>query len=123
MKTAVILILLSFMVLTVSCSSTNWVEQEDPSYPVKAARMIGRGGANIICSPLELLNQPLCNATGDSLGEWTAGLLTGLGMGLFYTPARCISGIIDVLTFYYPHRALLDPEFISSKEYTLRTED
>lgn len=119
MKKHFLLFLLFFLTLTVSCSSTNWVTQDDPSYPTQVGRMIGRGGSNLFCAPLELVNQPMICASGDSFGQWVGGLVEGVGRGIVYGTGRGISGLVDLGTFYFPHRGLMEPEFIEFVEYDL----
>lgn len=60
---------------------------------------LGRGVANILFSPLELIQQPLGVAEEKgNIAALTYGMFRGVGM----TVARVCVGVTDVLTFYMP---------------------
>ncbi len=83
------------------------------TYVEGATRKLGRGLANVVTAPLELIRQPyyISQEEGGLAGA-TYGLLGGAWWGLY----RGLTGIYDVVTFCIPvppdFRSLIKPEFI-----------
>ena len=69
---------------------------------------LGRGVANIVFGPLELLIQPvdMAHENGNIAGV-TAGLFYGIG----YTVARVCVGVADVVTFLIPLPGCADNKY------------
>jgi putative exosortase-associated protein (TIGR04073 family) len=86
------------------------------SYPEKVVRKFGRGLANIITAPLELINQPLNSLHRTQTAgvvPGTTSLLVGIPLGVGWTVCRALAGVIDVATFPLPFfKPLIKPEFV-----------
>ncbi len=86
------------------------------SYPEKVVRKFGRGLANIITAPLELVNQPLNSLHRTQTAgvvPGTTSLLVGIPLGVGWTVYRALAGVIDVATFPLPFfKPLIKPEFV-----------
>lgn len=61
---------------------------------------LGRGLANIATCPLEIIIQPIRIASIDQKPAvaWTGGLF----QGVYFTLARAVTGVYDVVTFPFP---------------------
>jgi len=76
-------------------------------------RKLGRGVANILTAPLELVREPYLIGQDDGM---LAGVTVGLVRGVGSTVIREAAGIIETVTFPIPipknFQPLLTPEFI-----------
>jgi len=83
------------------------------SYADGAFRKLGRGVANIVTCPLELIRTPELVGRKDG---YVAAMSTGLAQGAWHTVVRGLAGVWDVVTFYAAipegFRPLVTPEFI-----------
>jgi putative exosortase-associated protein (TIGR04073 family) len=88
------------------------------SYPEKALRKFGRGVANIVTSPVELINQPLnyLYRTGPSgVVSSTTALIVGIPVGVAWVVIRAAVGVFDVISFVAPpFQSIIKPEFVSN---------
>jgi len=79
-----------------------------------STRKLGRGVANILTSPLELIREPyLVGQRDGGFASVTVGVVRGVVSGVI----RAGAGVIEVLTFYmsYPnhdYKPLVEPEFV-----------
>ncbi len=79
-----------------------------------STRKLGRGVANILTSPLELIREPyLVGQRDGGFASLTVGVARGITSGII----RAGAGAIEVLTFYmsYPnheYKPLVEPEFV-----------
>lgn len=76
-------------------------------------RKLGRGVANIVTAPLELLRGP--HFVGEEDGGF-AGATVGLGLGVKNMVWRAVGGVIEIVTFPIPipkdFKPLVKPEFV-----------
>jgi putative exosortase-associated protein (TIGR04073 family) len=86
----------------------------------KPFRKLGRGAANIVTAPLEILNQTYILAKHQeeqhqNPAATLAGLVGGPFIGTAYALWRFTAGAYDVLTFPAPSYefCLIQPEFIT----------
>jgi len=77
------------------------------------SRKLGRGVANVVTAPAELIRQP------SLIGQQEGGLAAityGVVKGCWWTVYRAVAGVYDVATFYVPiprrFRSLIYPEFV-----------
>ena len=86
----------------------------DEAYRNGASRKLGRGLANMLSAPLEVLREPYLVGTKEGgIAGMTVGLIRGIGSALIREGA----GITEVLTCYMPvpvpdFQPLVKPEFI-----------
>jgi putative exosortase-associated protein (TIGR04073 family) len=78
-----------------------------------ATRKLGRGVANVLSAPLELIRKPFLVGQQDGgLAGVTVGIVQGLGAAVIREGA----GLIEVVTFFAPFpnhfQPLVKPEFI-----------
>lgn len=95
--------LVLLFILSSVCFAPQCFAQDDQSFATSGSsgpfEKLGRGFANILFSPLELLQQPLEVAQEKgNIAALTYGLCRGVGM----TVARVCVGVTDVVTFYMP---------------------
>lgn len=89
--------------------------QEEPprSYARGATKKLGRGVANVITSPLELIRMPTLVARQDG---GLAGLTVGVARGAWAGAERALAGAVEIVTFPVPFPrgwdSLVRPEFI-----------
>ena len=98
------------------CSSTNWVGRDDESPIYRAPRKLARGAVNIVCGPLEIINQPIRLAEKEERFErQVAGVVAGVPVGLGFSVGRTLAGAFDIVTapITVPQRALIEPEFMA----------
>ncbi len=74
---------------------------------------LGRGIANIVTCPLELLRVPMIVSRKDgNLAGWSVGVVKGAAQ----TIGRGVAGVYEVLTFYAEipddYAPLIKPEFV-----------
>jgi len=77
------------------------------------SRKLGRGVANVVTAPAELIRQPYL--VGQQEGG-LAAITYGLVKGCWWTLYRALAGLYDAATFYVPiprgFRSLIYPEFV-----------
>lgn len=88
-------------------------EYHPKGYLDGAARKLGRGAANVLTAPLELIRTPyFIGAQDGGFAAITAGMAQGLVAGV----VRELAGIVEVVTFPIPipkdFRPLVRPEFV-----------
>ncbi len=86
----------------------------DEAYRNGSARKLGRGLANVVSAPLELLRETSLVSQKDG---GLAGMTIGVVRGVMSTVIREGAGIAEVLTFYMPapvadFQPLVKPEFV-----------
>ena len=83
------------------------------TYPDNALRKLGRGIANIVTCPLELIRTPELVGRKDG---YVAALSVGIAQGAWRTVVRGVAGVWDVVTFYAAipegFKPLVTPEFV-----------
>ena len=83
------------------------------SYIEGSSRKLGRGLANVVTAPLELVRTPTLVAQSE--GGLVAGTV-GLVQGFWAALVRELAGIVEVATFFVPvpkdFQPLVRPEFI-----------
>ena len=88
-------------------------DASSPSRPDAVLRKLGRGLANIVTCPLELIRVPTIVARNDG---YLASLTVGILQGAWRTIVRGVGGVIEVATFYAEipkdYTPLVHPEFI-----------
>ena len=88
-------------------------EVHPSSYWDGIARKLGRGVANVVTAPLELIRKPYL--VGEQDGGF-AGLTVGIVQGVKAMVMRELAGIYEVATFMLPipkeFRPLVSPEFV-----------
>ena len=88
-------------------------EKSSPSYAEGAVHKLGRGVANIVTCPAELIRTP--ELVGRSEGTVSA-LSAGLLLGAWRTIVRGVAGIVETVTFFVEvpkdFRPILQPEFV-----------
>ena len=84
-----------------------------PTYSDNVLRKLGRGVANIVTCPAELIRTPELVGRKDG---YVAVLTTGLVQGVWRTLLRGASGVVEVATFYtgFPNdfKPLITPVFV-----------
>lgn len=88
-------------------------EEPPPSYARGFTRKLGRGVANVVTSPLELIRVPTLTARKDG---GLAGLTVGLARGAWAGVERLAAGAVEIVTFPVPFPSgwdsLVRPEFM-----------
>ena len=78
-----------------------------------ASRKLGRGAANVVSAPLELIRKPFLVGQKDG---GLAGMTVGVAQGLGAAVIREGAGLVEVVTFWtsFPNdfQPLVMPEFI-----------
>ncbi len=79
-----------------------------------SSRKLGRGLANMVTAPMELLRESYLTGSKDG---GIAGATVGVVRGIGSTIAREGAGIVEVLTFYTPaptpdFQPMIKPEFV-----------
>lgn len=99
--------------LVLGTSSWAWGAEATPSYADGSFRKLGRGAANILTCPLELIRTPTLVSRDDGT---MAGLTVGLVQGIKQTLVRGVAGVVEVVTFYAAipkdFAPLVTPEFV-----------
>lgn len=88
-------------------------EEPSLSYPEGATKKLGRGLANVITAPLELLREPyLLSQLEGGVAAVTVGLMRGIASAII----REAAGVFEVATFFLPipknFQPLVKPEYI-----------
>jgi len=90
-------------------------EEASPSYPEGVLRKLGRGVANIITCPFELIRTP--ELVGRTEGN-IAALTKGIAVGAWRTVVRGVVGVVETVTFFVEipkdFQPILQPEFVYS---------
>jgi len=88
-------------------------ETQPTSYWNGAGRKLGRGAANVVTAPLELIRNPYLVSEQDG---GLAGITVGLVRGVKDLVVRAVAGVYEVATFMLPvpkgFRPLVSPEFV-----------
>lgn len=88
-------------------------DEPPPSYARGFTRKLGRGVANLITSPLELIRVPTLVSRKDG---GLAGMTVGVARGAWAGLERAAAGVVDIVTFPVPFPSgwdsLVRPEFI-----------
>lgn len=88
-------------------------EHHPKGYLDGAGRKLGRGAANIVTAPLELIRTPYF--VGQQDGGFAA-ITVGLVQGAVAGAVRALAGVVEVATFPIPipkgFRPLVQPEFV-----------
>lgn len=89
-------------------------EETQPSgYWDGVGRKLGRGAANVVTAPLELIRNPYLVSEQDGA---LAGITVGLVHGVTDLVVRAVAGVYEVATFLLPvpkgFRPLVSPEFV-----------
>ena len=86
---------------------------ESSTYMEGATRKLGRGIANVVTSPLELIRTPELVGRRDG---YIGGLTVGIAQGAWHAVARFATGAYDAVTFLLPvprdFDPVLYPEFV-----------
>lgn len=89
---------------------------DDPprlSYGEGSMRKLGRGVANVVTAPLELIRTPSLVNERDG---WIAGMTVGFTEGISNVAVRSVAGLIELGTFFFPipknFQPLIKPEFV-----------
>ena len=105
-------IMLAAMVMAAGAASA---ADEAPrlGYLEGSMRKLGRGAANIMTAPLELIRTPSLVNERDG---WIAGLTVGFTQGISNVAIRELGGILEIGTFLLPmpknFQPLVKPEFV-----------
>jgi len=86
-----------------------------PSPFFLVTKKLGRGVANMVTAPVEIIKQPLVEAEkADSVGEFINAItFHGLFSGVAWTFYRELDGVYALGTFYLPSlESTIDPEYI-----------
>ncbi len=98
--------------MAVSAASVS-ADEGAMSYADGAAAKLGRGLANIVTCPLELIRTP--TLTGEQDG-YLAGMTSGIARGIVRTVIRGGTGIFETVTFWSPSPnnfgPIFQPEFV-----------
>lgn len=88
-------------------------EPQPSGYWDGVGRKLGRGAANVVTAPLELIRNPYLVSERDG---GLAGITVGLVHGVKDLVVRAVAGVYEVATFMLPvpkgFRPLVSPEFI-----------
>ena len=106
------------LVLLLACFGPVTVLRAEEVYPKSyldgATRKLGRGVANIVTAPLELLRMPCLVSQRDG---GVSGATVGLAHGVVAMVSRGLSGVVETVTFFAPvpkkdFAPLISPEFV-----------
>jgi len=105
---------LSMTVLCIGMAAPALAEEGSPSYMSGALRKLGRGAANVVSCPAELIRTP--ELTGRKEG-YPAALSVGILHGAWNAVVRGVVGLVEVGTFFvkFPKEdfgPLLQPEYV-----------
>ena len=99
--------------LMLSMATRVWAAEASPTYMNGSLGKLGRGIANIVTCPLELIRTPaLVGRQGGTIASTTVGML----QGAWRTLQRGAVGIFEVATFYAEiprdFQPIMQPEFV-----------
>ncbi len=87
--------------------------ESSPSHVDGMLRKLGRGLANVVTSPAELIRTPEMVEHQDG---YLAAMTVGILQGAWHTIARAGVGIFEIATFYSPvphdFAPIIQPEFV-----------
>jgi putative exosortase-associated protein (TIGR04073 family) len=91
-----------------------WADEGSPTYMQGALRKLGRGAANAVSCPLELIRTPELVGRKDG---YPAALTVGILQGAWNGVVRGVVGVTEVVTFFveFPKQdfaPIVQPEFI-----------
>lgn len=89
-------------------------EEGSSTYGERVGRKLGRGAANVLTFPLELIRTPELVGRRDG---YVSGSTVGLAQGVWHAVWRGVVGLTEVVTFLIPlpdknFGPLLRPEFV-----------
>ena len=101
------------MLLTIGLACPAWADETSGSTANARLRKLGRGIANVVTCPLELIRTPTLVGRKDGVfAELTVGVVEGAWQAI----VRGVTGIYEIATFYAPVPAgftpIVKPEFI-----------
>lgn len=100
-------------ILAGGLASPVWAEERSVSSTEGISRKLGRGIANVMTCPLELIRTPTLVGRKDGV---FAQLTVGVVQGAWKTLARGVTGVYEIATFYAPipagFRPIVKPEFV-----------
>ena len=105
---------LGITVVLVGLAVPAFADEGSPSYMNGAMRKLGRGLANVVSCPAELIRTPELVGRKDG---YPAALSVGILQGLWNGVVRGVVGIVEVGTFFVKWPAkdfapILQPEFV-----------
>ena len=94
-------------------STRTWADTDRSAYLNGSLKKLGRGAANILTCPFELIRTPSIVGERDGLvAECTVGIV----QGLWRTVERGVVGVFEVVTFYAEipkgFKPIMTPEFV-----------
>ena len=109
----------AWLVLAAVFAAPSWAAADEPetasvTWWSQACRKLGRGVANVLTGPLELLRTPyLVGQRDGGVARITVGVVQGLSAGL----VREVAGAVEILTWLIPFPTpgfapLVTPEFV-----------
>ena len=105
--------LLGVTALLVGIATPVFANETSPSYTTGALRKLGRGVANVVSCPFELIRTP--ELVGRREG-YPAALTVGIFQGVWQTLVRGVVGVFEAGTFFVAipkdFAPILQPEFI-----------
>jgi len=101
--------------ISLGIPSSRAAAETSPGYLEGSAKKLGRGVANLLTGPLELIREPyLVSQREGGVSGLTVGIVRGVVSGVI----RELAGVIEVATFFVPvpkgFQPLVQPEFIYS---------
>ena len=105
------------LLLAAPRASAGWLPpqaaREDAHVGPGRLHKLGRGLANVVTSPAELIRTPQAIARDEG---WSKGLGVGIPYGLWRVVLRAVAGAFEVVTFYAEvpadFKPLIEPEFV-----------
>jgi putative exosortase-associated protein (TIGR04073 family) len=99
--------------ILVGMAAPAFANESSPSYMAGALRKLGRGVANVLTCPGELIRTPELVGRKDG---YPAALTVGIFQGVWRTVLRGVVGVIEVGTFFVEipkdFAPILQPEFV-----------
>ena len=105
------------LLLAAPQASASWLpppsQEENARVGPGRLHKLGRGLANVVTSPAELIRTPQMITREEG---WSRGLGAGIPYGLWRTMLRAVVGVFEVATFYAEvpegFKPLIEPEFV-----------
>ena len=105
--------LLGVMAILVGMAVPAFANETSPSYMTGALRKLGRGVANVVSCPFELIRTPELVGRKDG---YPAAVTVGIFQGVWRTVERGVVGVVEAGTFFVAipkdFAPILQPEFI-----------
>lgn len=99
--------------LAFGCMGSVCAKEGEEPYIDRALRKLGRGVANVVTCPAELIYRP--NIISHQEG-YVPAMTVGILQGVWYTLLRGVAGLCEVATFYMgvpnDFKPLVQPEFV-----------